>query len=330
MRRLKMMFGLWNPTQMLFEDDPDGDANDSAADGGGESDAGAKGGGGDDGGKQEPPDGQTFEIKVDGETRTVSIDELTTLAQKAAGADAKFEEASKLRKSAEDALRFQELTNRAGDPNHQLSDAEVTELAGKLGLDPKELADYMADEKEPPQGDGDDGGKQGGGLDMAGFEAAFEKQYGVPLKDVVDTAAYSKQRHITDARKEIRNETDNMVDKDEIIGKMIVGKEKDSRLEVIKEMVAEDVLERIKDGDTYGPELLAASIQKVRTHLKKLGIPGKPDEYPLTMGLGPSGGLPAEVRSEKPIERISAAEDKSGENFVNRWLQRALRDRQQG
>ena len=69
---------------------------------------------------------------------------------------------------------------------------------------------------------------------------------------------------------------------------------------------------------------MAASIQKVRAYLKEFGMPGKPDQYPVTLGLGPSVGLPAEVQSETPIKRISAAEDKDGENFVSRAMQKAL------
>lgn len=49
----------------------------------------------------EEPEPERFAIKVNGEERSVSLDELRTLAQKGAGAHAKFEEAAALRKELE-------------------------------------------------------------------------------------------------------------------------------------------------------------------------------------------------------------------------------------
>jgi len=120
------------------------------------------------------------------------------------------------------------------------------------------------------------------------------------------------------------------VDKDEFFGKIKVGKGGDGIIEAVKEMVAEDVFERIEHGGAYGAELVAASIQKVRAHLIKMGIPGKPDEHPITLGLVPGGAvLPAEVSSEVPIERVSADKDESGDNFVKRYMQKAIKARRE-
>lgn len=60
-------------------------------------------------------DGERFTIKVDGEEKAVTLDELRTMAQKGAGAERKFEEAAKLRKQYE---------------------AEVAQLRKELGGDP--------------------------------------------------------------------------------------------------------------------------------------------------------------------------------------------------
>lgn len=119
--------------------------------------------------------------------------------------------------------------------------------------------------------------------------------------------------------------SDEVVDKDAIFGKMKIGENADDRVSVIKDMVAEDVLGRIQMGESFGAELVAASVQKIRAYLTKFGIPGKPDQHLLTLGLGPSGGLPAEITSEEPIQRVSAADPKGTDNFVARYMQRGLK-----
>jgi hypothetical protein len=278
----------------------------------------------DSGGKTKEPDkGQTFDLTVDGEKRSVTLDELQLLAQKSAGADKKFKEASDLRKQAEDGLRMKGLIDRLSDGDHTPTESEVRELAGMLGVDPSEFAEALKDEKSdnPPQG-----GKKGSTKPQISKEELVEALGFDPAeaKAILD---YSHNRHIEAARKEIREISDRAVDKDDVFGKMVVGENKDDRLSTIKDMVAEDVLRRIQDGQQFGAELVAASIQKVRAYLTKFGIPGNPAQYPDTLGLGPGMGLPAEVHSETPIKRISAAEDGDEENFVARIMQKVLKSR---
>jgi hypothetical protein len=263
-----------------------------------------------------------FELTVDGEKKVVTIDEMRDLAQKSAGADKRFQEASELRKQAEDGLRMKTLVDRLSDGSHTPTSAEITELAGMIGVDPAEFAEYLASEEEdaaPAKGKSNpaEGLKltKEQIIEALGFDPA-------EAKAVLD---YSHQRHVEDARKQIRDFSDQAVDKDEIFGKMIVGENGKDRSVAIKDMVAEDVLRRIQDGNPFGADLVAASIQKVRAHLTKFGIPGNPSQYPVTLGLGPGGGLPAEVQSETPIKRVSAAQDTDDSNFVARAMQRALK-----
>ena len=62
----------------------------------------------------------------------------------------------------------------------------------------------------------------------------------------------------------------------------------------------------------------------MRSQLTKLGIPGKLNQQPIVLGLGPSAGLPANIQADEPIERISSTKDGNEENLIARYLQKAV------
>jgi len=269
-----------------------------------------------------PPKEESYELVVDGEKRNVTLDEMKNLAQKASGAEKKFQDASDLRKSAEDGIRLKSLVDRLSDDVHEPTETEIKELAGMIGVDATEFAQYL---KEEDKGNQTPAGKDKGSaeIDKDAVVAALQAA-GYDLADMKATNEYSRRRHIDSAKNEIRKISDETVDKDEIFGKMNIGESGKDRIDTIKDMVAEDVLRRIQDGTPFGAELVAASVQKIRAYLTKFGTPGTPEQHPLTLGLGPGGGLPLEVQSDKLIPRISAADDASGDNFVQRAMQKAL------
>lgn len=317
MYKLLRMFSFYHPLSMMFEDDPNkADANNPNASGGGDGNkkASAGGGGGDKGKKQATDD--SYEIVVDGEKRTVTLEEMKNLAQKASGAEKKFQEASKMRKAAEDGTRLLDLVERLKDPEHEPTELEVRELATMIGADPGELMEKLNTD------DGQGGTPPKGETKMT--REQFAELFGFDLAEAKATLEYSKQAQINEARKYIKNQAEIAVDKDEIFGKMKIGEGGDDRISVIKDMVAEDVFRKMQDGQPFGAELVAASVQKIRAHLSKFGTPGKPEQYPITLGLGPGQGLPSEVQSDKPIERIKSTENEAEDNFVKRAMQKGL------
>ncbi|MHC4867966.1 MAG: hypothetical protein ACYTEX_28170 [Planctomycetota bacterium] len=285
---MKWLFRQFGITR-VFEQAPENDPNSPNLSGGEPGDVKPTGGGSVEDGKgqkSDPPVDKTYDIKVGGEKRSVTVEEALKLAEKAGGADKALQDAAEMRKAAEPAIRQQELIRKMGEPGYTPSDAEVRELAGMINVDPDDFLAYLAEGEKSTDTPKD----KGGGLSDAGFTEKI---------------------------------SDEAVDKDEVFGKMIVGEDKEGRSESIRDMVAEDVLGRIKDGETFGAELVTASIQKVRAHLSKFGIPKGPN-LPITLGLGPGSSLPADVQSEKPIARVSAAEDGDDSNFVKRAQQKAL------
>lgn len=264
----------------------------------------------------EPKKPETFTVTIDGEERNLSIDELKTLASKSAGADKRFQDAAAATKSAERGTRIEALVGSISGTDAP-SETDVRELAGLLELEPAEFMQIL-NESDPPQ----KADKKAENLD---FNAEFQKQMGASPAEVRATLEFSTQRHVNDARKEIRDISDLAVDKDEIIGKMVIGEDKKEIIVQVKDMVAEDVLRKIQDGKPFGADLVAASVQRVRSQLIKLGIPRKLAQYPAVLGLGPSVGLPAEIQADEPIKRVLSSDDGDEKNLIARTLQKVIK-----
>lgn len=259
------------------------------------------------------PKVETHTIKVDGQDVALTIDELKERASKASGADARFQEAAAATKAAEKGARIEVLVKSVSEDNP--SDADIRELAGLLGIEPSEFITALK-EGDSPQKDTK--------TTSPDFNKQFQELMGASPAEVRAILEHSQNRHVEAARKEIREISDKAVDKDEIIGKMIVGEDKKEVLATVRDMVAEDVLQKIQNGKPFGAEMVTASVQMVRSKLTKLGIPKKLNQQPIVLGLGPGAGLSSEIQADEPIKRISSMEDDQEKNLVARYLQKAV------
>jgi hypothetical protein len=200
------------------------------------------------------------------------------------------------------------------------SEEQIKELALHLKIDPGEFMAYL-NENDPPQGNN------------KGIKPAEATK--VSKQDIIDALGFdpgkaktvlerSENRQLEDAKRELREISDKAVDKDEIFGKMIIGDKRDDRMSIIKDEVAEDVLRKIQDGVPYGAELVAGCVQKIRAKYTKFGIPSTPEQFPIVLGMGPGGGLSAEIQADKPIARVAAGKDGDEDNLVSRYLQKGI------
>ena len=316
MLRLKSLFQYG--ITMLFEGDGGaGDANNANADGGNAGDTKPAGGGGS--GDTKPAGDteskvETHTIKVDGVDVSLTLDELKEKATHSAGADKRFQDAAAATKAAERGVRVETLVKSISTSDAP-TEAEVRELAGLLEIEPSEFMEYLKESDPPNKSD-----TKGANTD---FNTEFQKQMGATPAEVKAILEFSQTRHVNDARKEIREISDLAVDKDTIIGKMIVGEDSDDVKVAVKDMVAEDVLRKIQDGKPFGAEMVAASVQRVRSQLTKLGIPKKLTQQPF-LGLGPSEGFSSAIQADEPIERISSDKDGDEKNLVDRYMQKAV------
>lgn len=307
-----------------FNEDPDGgDPNNPDATGDGTPANPGGGGGGDDPEKKET-EKETHTIKVRGETREVTLEEALKLAEKSAGLDEGFRQLSEKEKKAEKGLRLSQLVEEL---NENPSDESIKEMAVLLGMDPGELMEQLEDKNKGE--DVKEGNPTGNPANITPeqFTGAFKEIFGMEPQEAKFILDGSRDSQINAARTEIRKSSDEAVDKDEVLGKMINMEEekKGSRSDVIKEMVAEDVLRRIQDGETFGSELLGKSIQKVRARITKFGIPNKLDLHPINLGQAPGEGLDAQILSDEPVDRGSHADNDGEDKAVKYWLQRGLK-----
>jgi hypothetical protein len=315
MFNLKSLFGFG--LCRVFDDTNDDPNNPDASGGKPDDNKSGGGGGGGDSSKKDDNKPETYAVKIDGEDRDLSLNELKELASKSGGADKKFQAAAEASKVAERGIRIEALVKSISGTDSP-DDADIRELAGLLEIDPKDFMDQLRAEETPAS----KGANKDANLD---FNAEFQKQMGATPAEVRAVLEHSQSRHVQAARKEIREISDNAVDKDEIFGKMIVGKDKDDILLTVKDMVAEDVLKKIQEGVPFGADVVTASVQRVRSTLTKLGIPNKLNQQPIVLGLGPGEGLPSEIQADEPIKRVSSTEDGDEKNLIARYMQKGIK-----
>ncbi len=319
MLRLKSLLGLGFGVNPVFF--ADGDAGDgSGGDGSGGSSSGDSktGDSGDaDKGKGDASNKpETYQVKIDGEDRSLSLDEIKELASKSGGADKRFNEAAEASKAAERGIRVETLV-KVISGTEKPSDADIRELAGLLEINPQDFMNQLHQDADPaPKGTKKD-------TDMD-FNAKFQEAMGATPAEVRAILEFSQTRHVGSARQEIREISDKAVDKDEIFGKMVIGKDKDDIKLTIKDMVAEDVLKKIQDGVPFGAKVVTEAVQRVRATLIKLGIPNNLTQHPIVLGLGPSDGLSPEIQADEPIKRIPSTDDGDEANLIARTLQKGL------
>lgn len=285
----------------------DGGAADG--DGGGDGDAGKdKGGGGGD---------KTFDVPV-GEGKTVKMTEaeLVAAASKVAGADKKFEEASKIRKQyegvdLEKAQQGQRVMDLAGK-GENMSEDEATEFFTILKIDPS---------------------LTGGTKDGKGKPAAKPKKIEFDALDERTQAALkaSEDQQIHSLEEKIKNQVRNAIDKDEVLGKIKSGMPKESQegfAGQLYEMGIDDTLGRVYAGQKLGADLLELVVQKLRKRAESMGIPELlKTRSPASVRVPGLESLGQEIHAEEPIKRVASGQDGYDQNSISRLAQRILQKR---
>lgn len=264
-----------------------------------------------------------YDVTVDGKQVRMTLDELKENAVKAAGADAKFRAASEMKKQADKGVKVMELfTSLSNNPNP--SPEDVSELATLLGADPVEFAKamYGKDQNMPNKEKEEPTQPQQTQPYSVGTEQLSQ--------DVQAQLKWSREQQVKEAGREINEEIENFIDKDEILGKLIADTDEEQRADVrsaIKDIVHESVRGKILATGQFGADTVKEAGQHARAVLKRIGIPSKMYKQPnlAVLGLGPSGQIPAEVQADEPIKRVDSAEDNYVSNAVKRVQQAMLK-----
>jgi len=254
---------------------------------------------------------QKFTINIDGEEKTLTMEEAKAAISKSGGADKKFREAAENAKAAERGMRIDSLfaqIKSAEDNGVEVNAQTVSELSGLLGIDPT----IFQGDKTPNGTKGTAGPPKK--ITMEDLDATLKSQL-----------EYDGQRNIEDAKQKIYAEVKKKVDKDEIIGRMnsvAVEAGNEAFLATAADVVHEDVLRKINSGELFGAEMIASSIQAARARFKRFGIPEKvTKQKTIIMGLGQPGGEPMQIQPDEPINRVDSSESNYADNFVKRAFQ---------
>ncbi|KKN04208.1 hypothetical protein LCGC14_1099800 [marine sediment metagenome] len=308
---------------MVFDND-DGSKDDGSKD-----DGGGGGGSKDDGGKKDDTPA-TFDIKVSGVDKTVTLDEMKEMATKAGGADEKFREAAQKLKDAEDATSAgaegKEIKELFGKlfTSGEYNKTDIRRFGELTGQGAEEMEKMFAAELEK-QGKTSAGAK--------GDDTPFRKLTAEDLApDLQETLAGAKQTQVEQAEIKIAGMVEKGVDKDDFFGTIIKDteeKQQESRKTAITDMVKREVNKRILSSpytnEKFGDAMIKGAIQEIRANIKAYGVPTKASEQPVSSvlaGLGLSGDLLTKVQDNETIERVSAGEEDYLDNFVARLAQK--------
>lgn len=301
-----------------------GEANGGQGGGDAGGDAGGDTGGNTDGeGGNNPSSVSTYELQVNGEKRTMTLDELKTAAQKAEAANAKFEEAANLRKEAEAAVKTMNIIKKLNS-SETLSYEEAGFLADNIG---GEASDYMdtptqnTQTQQPTRTQEPQDTKPQGPITLDMLDPQLQEQ----IKGVV---THNMETQANDALETVKKELRESLDKDDVIGKMLskVPEEKKSDLSnALFDMLFEDISQKVGVRRLqYGPEMIQESLQKVRNRLSLFGNPTSGNDKPVIPVTGMSAlstEATSQIMSDEPIKRVEATSSKYADNFAARLAQ---------
>lgn len=256
-----------------------------------------------------PSEDTKYSITVAGEARQVTLAELQKLAERSAGADKRFEEAARLRQEAADAQATQDLLQRAQNDNDAFR-----ELGHKLGRSDEEIDQLLIEQGRMKPSDDDD--------DKTPPPPALTPEQEADIQA-------GKQARVQQERERIYGEMHNLLDKDAVVGENVV-KDPGARAAMF-EMLESDVVTHMTRGSPYGPELLAASLQRVRERVERLGIrkaTAGEDDTPEArlnkarqIGIGPSSKeMAAAIAGGKTVARVPVTDPDYADNFAARAL----------
>jgi hypothetical protein len=238
---------------------------------------------------------QTYTIKVSGETRAVTLDEMQKMAEKAGGADKTFQEAAQARQLADLVARC-----RSG----QATGEEWAYMTQALGLDAP-----PSSSQDQPQGQGKQGRQRQ--QDNGGGTEGFYEQGPITM-DRLDPSIQQKlqrleeleQQAVEQRRGQIQQNIAGTLDKDPAIGKM-VSRSPELR-SALADMTFKEMQRRALLGQAYGPEMLSAAVQSVRAVAETFGkLGGGSRGEPGLPGLGPATSVPPAFQAvEPPKERV--------------------------
>ena len=244
-----------------------------------------------------------YVLKSGDTTVTLTEDELYERASKGFGAEARFEEASRIRTEAESSLavatqkiktEYQGLL-QAADAGDVTAYERVLDMIGVVGADKYErMRDFQSGGEVPAEAPPATGtgaaaveppqvplpAELRGAQDLV---TAMQAQ-GIQTEDMVRILKNADKGHKKDIRDRIYSDVAAALDKDPVLGTMVsAGGPKAERL---VELAKQKVRGRIFDGEKSGPDLYARVLKEVKGIVEDFG-PGEESTPPPGLGASP-------------------------------------------
>jgi hypothetical protein len=274
----------------------------------------------------------TYKIKVDGVEREVTLEELTQLAEKASGADKRFQEAAGDRRMA---ARIKELTAKAN--NSELNESEFKELGGLMGYSDEhvnktwEMSLSMQNEveeedepapvrKAPVVGKAPDAAL----VALQNQNAELQRQL-----EGLNQKFFQLETHtMQDVQKNISGEIENLVAKHPKFSTMSVKQ----RNLLIDNFVRPELSRIVTAGEPYGPVTLNKVLDKTTSFAQDIGLITSTEQdaekksTQLTGLLGAGGfsgtnSIVQAMKEGKTLERPKVTDGKFGDYVAARMLQ---------
>jgi len=293
-------------------------------------------------------------VTIDGEEVQMTVKELKDLASKGKAADKRFQEASQMRKEAEDAIRLRSVISQIQRMTPDTFDPAPFREFGRLaGLDPAVVEDFIDGIQSGRITPGAAAGALTGGTAGAGGQSGestsdedlllteedLHPSVRQRLKRIEELERQLQAERQEKAIQEVRQELRNDLTKDPVLGKVIRGKGADSPLaKRLEDLAFKELRDMVAfEGRRYGPELRQAAIQKVRQLVSDLGTRpstgGDMDqsggtehqralESDLLSSLGGAPGPNEGPDVEKPIKRVPPTDERYGRNLLADFARR--------
>lgn len=218
-----------------------------------------------------------FKIKVNGQERLVTQDELLKMAEKSGGAEEAFRRAAEAEKNAAQALHLQTLLQASRDASKTIDQRvdAMSEIAILQGEDPAIVAQQAAELKVQLAGGATPPSKGNKGN---GAEPVPPKPLTLADQpaEVQEAVAAVREQKLAAHRQKIYEVTQNSVEADQIVA-TLNAEDKAYLVQQAKNEVQRRV---VAEGEGFGPELVAAVIQGLRPLASKLLAASKPAPAP--------------------------------------------------
>jgi hypothetical protein len=247
----------------------------------------------------------TYEVKVDGKTMELTLEELKKGYSLTSAANKRMEEAAQVRKQAEQAMKVQEAVGRLinGDSTALDSLVEQYDVPQEVVDEAKRQWAELQSENEPAQGN-QNPQNQGGNMSETS-----------EMKEMKELLQELEAERLERARNDLFSQAEKAVDNDDILGTI-----EDEDKAVAKRQVKNEVQRRVGLTGQDFPEALQEVIQEQRSFWKRIGKKSSVNrEETPGIGSASAGGGSSPQPKEPPKADVSTTDSGYVENFRQRF-----------